>query len=487
MRNPKPFMVFLAGWLLLTATSAHAAAVVLEGLEVVGTPDRLHIMLKSQQLMPARIIRQQADEVIVELTNVNTQTPITTRFSGQNLVSHVSMQAMDDNRLRLVLRGSKLPLPDVGFKPVAATSAHNELFQYETPTPAVKSAPKPLAVPQPKAAPPKITPIAKTAEKPTPQKATQPKPPATDADLTTLPEFAASSAGAAPNKAYASAPKTTVAKTPAKPLFADVPPQSTEATHADPYASITTPAKSVPDVTATTPALPVAAQATAETEAVQDAIAWVHQYGPALLGGMLIALGAGVVVLWHKRRQHSVAQANQLEALAHEAWPEDEAPMPVRRQANRPYSQNPYEGADTGYMPPTEILGLAALRRPNPAGIRQYQQSVATRSVKPPQGSASVANQRLSQMASQTPRPNADLTRDEVRRTANVKQRTSELFQPERVPTTAQNMPLKNTPKAPARNGVRESLEQLQNGNQPANPEVLTFLKSVADYMDKGR
>jgi hypothetical protein len=36
------------------------------------------------------------------------------------------------------------------------------------------------------------------------------------------------------------------------------------------------------------------------------------------------------------------------------------------------------------------------------------------------------------------------------------------------------------------RNGVRESLAQMQSGKGPlpANPEVLDFLKSVADYMD---
>jgi hypothetical protein len=460
-------MRITAGWLatslaLTLAAPMAFASVTLEGLEVIGTPDKLHVMLKSHQLIPARVVSQSADAVVLELSNIDTRSPIATRFSGQSLVSHVSMQALDDTRMRIVLRGEALPGADIAFKPVQAPPA-SVLFQYEEPAknvnvvkPAVKKPAKAISKPNPQPAAPQNDLIEAIT--------TSPKKP----------------------KAFATAPAAHKINAPiSAPVIETLPPeghvdaatseafnQTADKTHlekTDPYEPLITAINGDPaaDVPAKAPVVAMQANADlAETPVEQeskkafDGLNWLQTVAPGLLGGVLMALGGGAL-FWFFKRPARHAAADYADYWDDEAPPAD-PPRRVKRQGSRP------DG----------MLGLSALQQPepayaparpavNPSGIRHYQKAES------PRNTGKLATERLASMT----RDDYDITREEVRRSAGVKHRQVEAFQPPKAAAATINR----------RNGVRESLSQLQTAKNglPANPEVLDFLKSVADYMDR--
>ena len=495
----------IAGWLAVTMglTLAHTlvnplayangpGSVTLEGLEVVGTSDKLHILLKSHQLIPARVVSQRADEVVLELGNIDTRSPVSTRFSGQSLVSHVSMQALDDNRMRVVLRGESLPGADIAFKPVQAPPA-SALFQYEEPARPVKKTAARVKQAD-KLASAKAA--GKIAAKPQPDKKLLPDDHSVDLLEAALPD-------APKPKAYATAPRAAASK-PIAPIVETLPPEAhidaaateafnqasdqayTQQTHPsqnntpqnDPYEPLISAMNGDPAAEAKTP---VAMQASAENTQITpaeaeskkafDGLNWLQTIAPGLLGGLLMAIGGGALFWFFKRPTQPTADYGDYWDEA----PPAEPPRRVKRQASRPDS----------------LLGLSALQQPepaysaprqsvNPSGIRHYQ--------KADRNTGKLAAERLASMTRadyDTPRDTArditrdasrDLTREEVRRSAGVKHRQVEAFQPPKAATGNSQ-----------RNGVRESLAQMQTGKTglPPNPEVLDFLKSVADYMDK--
>jgi hypothetical protein len=549
MRSTATYLAVSIG--LTMMTSMAFANVTLDGLEVVGTHDKLHVLLKSHQLIPARVVSQRPDEVVLELSNIDTRAPIATRFSGQSLVSHVSMQALDDNHMRIVLRGDAIPDADIAFKPTQAPSAE-ALFRYEQPG---RGYTKPLALtPAHKKA------VSQQAAKTTAKTA---KPQTTKSqDAVPLDLLEAASAGkpkayasAGKPKAYASAPKAKASQ-PVQPIIETLPPEAT----VDPIETVQQPAAHKPAVSQNTPhadpyepllsaingdpasdavAFPAKAdnhnslrdqdlqKAEQESKTAADGLNWLQTIAPSLLGGVFMAIGGGSI-LWflrqHKRPANGSSHYRDADYDDDNDWYEappatPAVPRRVKRQASHPTAQ--YTGQRD------DVLGLAgfnrqlaeskpALHRPapvvnprhgNPQGLRQYAQANTPQPSQQPLADAPrrQTDDRLNRKPSPTARQQATdrlasmvrddygITQDEVRRSAGVKQRRVDAFQP---PKVDQALPARRPErddndhtryKNASRNGVRESLAQLQSGKSglPPNPDVLNFLKSVADYMDK--
>jgi hypothetical protein len=555
------------------------AAQSLEGLDIIGTPDKLHIMLSSHQILPARVVRQQSDEIILEISQIDTRSPIATHFGGQSMVSHVSMQALDDTHMRIVLRGQDLPQADVAFKPVSLPQA-GDLFRYERSN--YHTSPATLHRPA----------MGKTALKNNTTKLSAAQ---SAQDKTLTPRADKSIAGGGTGKAtrFATPPQGKLTTHKPAPLFAALPMngegdvdregnaettvnnqqaagQNAQSQHmqnpeagsgqADPYETLLNKINTTEKNTNTRPqtaaspqlatlnpkpgdddladntlaatpgeksdsktgaiALEAQAQVANETDAVLQGINWLRRFGPSLLGGMIIALGGGLLLWVFKRKQNNDGH-NTHDLMGNEIgedayWPDETPPelvKPTKRQASRPVESGHaigLRGLSAEALAQTSANALPNPSFRNPQAVKHYQQMQSrgyrsdsatdnplntrtgdNRPASPAQQARQrLLNERSNNTSITNPiKPNTlkanqlqEATGEAIRRSASIKQRREEWIS--NTQHVANTTPPQDLLKQ--RNGVRESLAQMQSGKGPlpANPEVLDFLKSVADYMD---
>ncbi len=100
-----------------------ASGIPLTQMDLVSTPERVDVLLHTGQLVPSRTLFQSSSKIILEIENVEPAGTVKTAFSGDRRLSHVILQPLGNQRLRVTLKGRELGTPSVGFKAPTASSA----------------------------------------------------------------------------------------------------------------------------------------------------------------------------------------------------------------------------------------------------------------------------------------------------------------------------------------------------------------------------
>lgn len=106
--------------LLVNQASAFAASK-LERIEFKPTSTVTDIQLHSESVLPYHIAFSSDNKLMIDLENVTSDGTIDTRFEGiseTSTISNVVLQPLNDHSLRIIIRGEHLAPPHVGFTPI---------------------------------------------------------------------------------------------------------------------------------------------------------------------------------------------------------------------------------------------------------------------------------------------------------------------------------------------------------------------------------
>lgn len=111
---------------LLSANVAVAAAHTLDRIDFLSRRGGTDITLHTAGVVPVKEVLVSTSKVILEVDKVSAARTIKTNFSGAVNVSHVVIQPLSGEKVRLIIRGQGLGEPNVLFeKPVAETYLDN--------------------------------------------------------------------------------------------------------------------------------------------------------------------------------------------------------------------------------------------------------------------------------------------------------------------------------------------------------------------------
>jgi hypothetical protein len=87
----------------------------LESVDFKTSENQTHIMLHTGSIVPVQKVMSTENKLILEIDQVNTSQSILTNFTGASNISHVIMQPINDHKVRMIIRGKKLSPPTVAF------------------------------------------------------------------------------------------------------------------------------------------------------------------------------------------------------------------------------------------------------------------------------------------------------------------------------------------------------------------------------------
>lgn len=96
----------------------------LESIDFVSTATATEILLHTGSIVPYRTVLVSDNKLVLDIDKVDTQQTIQTNFAGAQNVSHVVLQPLSDKTIRLIVRGEHLGQPEIGFKEVTSTHTH---------------------------------------------------------------------------------------------------------------------------------------------------------------------------------------------------------------------------------------------------------------------------------------------------------------------------------------------------------------------------
>ncbi len=87
----------------------------LESVDFANTDDGMRIILHTGSIVPVQKVLISDKKVILDIDQVNAGETVRTNFAGASNVSHVIMQPLNDHKIRMVIRGEDLSSPSVAF------------------------------------------------------------------------------------------------------------------------------------------------------------------------------------------------------------------------------------------------------------------------------------------------------------------------------------------------------------------------------------
>ena len=87
----------------------------LESVDFSNSDDGMRIILHTGSIVPVQKILISDKKVILDIDQVNAGETVRTNFAGASNVSHVIMQPLNDHKIRMVIRGEDLSAPSVAF------------------------------------------------------------------------------------------------------------------------------------------------------------------------------------------------------------------------------------------------------------------------------------------------------------------------------------------------------------------------------------
>lgn len=116
--QPKRQWLLLAVGLALTpwfAAVSWAENFDLESVDFTANGEQTSIILHTGSIVPVRKVMTTDSKLILEIDQVNTQETVRTNFSGASNISHVIMQPINEHKIRMIIRGENLAPPSVAF------------------------------------------------------------------------------------------------------------------------------------------------------------------------------------------------------------------------------------------------------------------------------------------------------------------------------------------------------------------------------------
>jgi hypothetical protein len=87
----------------------------LESVDFKTTENQTHIMLHTGSIVPVQKVMTSENKLILEIDQINASQTVRTNFTGASNISHVIMQPINDHKVRMIIRGEKLSPPTIAF------------------------------------------------------------------------------------------------------------------------------------------------------------------------------------------------------------------------------------------------------------------------------------------------------------------------------------------------------------------------------------
>jgi hypothetical protein len=94
----------------------------LQSIDFVSQKGTTKLLLHTGSIVPTRTVLVSSNKIVIDIDNVNTQEPIQTHFAHADNVSHVVLQPLSSSTVRVIIRGENLDPPSVSFKDLRSAS-----------------------------------------------------------------------------------------------------------------------------------------------------------------------------------------------------------------------------------------------------------------------------------------------------------------------------------------------------------------------------
>lgn len=113
---------------------AQAESFDLSSVDFATNGDKTDIILHTGSIVPVNKVEVTETKMVLDIDNINTEETIRTNFSGARNISHVIMQPLNDHKIRMIIRGENLGKPSVAFQTSSGLyGATNPNFRGEEP------------------------------------------------------------------------------------------------------------------------------------------------------------------------------------------------------------------------------------------------------------------------------------------------------------------------------------------------------------------
>ncbi len=116
-KKPLRFWMLVFGAMLLPvlALPGWAKDVDLKNVEFAANGEQTDIILHTGSIVPVEKILVSDSKMILDIDQINAEETIHTNFAGAPNISHVIMQPLNEHKIRLIIRGEDLGTPNVAF------------------------------------------------------------------------------------------------------------------------------------------------------------------------------------------------------------------------------------------------------------------------------------------------------------------------------------------------------------------------------------
>lgn len=121
---PKNLMMILAGGVaLMSALPTWAAQLFpLQSIDFVSQQGATKIFLHTGSIVPYRTVLISENKIVIDIDQVNSQEAVQTNFSNADNISHVVLQPLSPTTVRLIVRGENLQSPSLSFKDLRSSA-----------------------------------------------------------------------------------------------------------------------------------------------------------------------------------------------------------------------------------------------------------------------------------------------------------------------------------------------------------------------------
>lgn len=137
----------LIGFSIFSGAAMAAEVYPLQSIDFVTHSDATDIFFHTGGIVPYRTVLATDNKIVIDVEKVQSEQTVKTNFMKAPNVSHVVLQPLSNKSIRLIIRGDHLRKPSIGFKDLAA-QPKTSLFESSS---APAAPPKPTALPTPKA------------------------------------------------------------------------------------------------------------------------------------------------------------------------------------------------------------------------------------------------------------------------------------------------------------------------------------------------
>nr|MBX2860448.1 hypothetical protein [Vampirovibrio sp.] len=93
----------------------------LDRVDFISANQATQIIFHAEKQMPYKTVSADSDRLVIDVDQVNTNQTVRTNFSGSGNISHVIIQPLSNEKLRLIVRGNHLSKPMIRFEQLPGT------------------------------------------------------------------------------------------------------------------------------------------------------------------------------------------------------------------------------------------------------------------------------------------------------------------------------------------------------------------------------